>query len=160
MTRLYCEVSDCDRPVAGNSSTKCEPHLKQWQRSGRTKPITEKLTPEARLIETAVAWLDSDAVDDAQYETRRRAVIQAAKNLAKKDMGVAVREALDAARSRGVRLGRPPKVSIERLRELLKRYGSVAKVAEATGVHRTAIYKRVAKTGIALQPRASGPRAK
>ena len=78
---LYCCGPECDRPafrgVTGGQPL-CAAHLKQQQRTGKLTPIAPELTPEARVVEAAIALLDADASDDRGYESRRRALLNAA----------------------------------------------------------------------------------
>ncbi len=113
--QLYCDGpgrdpgTECHLPVAGHGKGKCQAHLKQMQRVGKLSPIAEKLSAEERSLVAHDAWLKAGDSDE-EYEVRRRAALAAAKQLGKKETCEAIRKAMAEARTRGVRLGRPPKV--------------------------------------------------
>jgi DNA invertase Pin-like site-specific DNA recombinase len=159
MTDVYCRGPECDRPAFRGDL--CEAHTKQQQRTGKLTAIAEKLTAEQRAFEAGNAMLEWDG-DDAGFERLRRAYLLACKVLGRKGYLDGVRKGLEAARARGVRLGRPPKVGLEEIRSKLSIVKSVAMVAQLLGVHRRTIERhlRAAKTGISPQqpkrPRKAG----
>ncbi len=157
--RLFCDEPDCERPLAGHGRGKCAAHLKQLQRHGKTVPIVEKMSPEERAIEAGSAMLDADS--DEEYKTKRRSWLIACKALGRTDDAAAaavdieaavrrqrsleVRNGLEGARARGVRLGRPPKVPDERLRELLQVCRTGAALARVLAMNPASINARLAK---------------
>lgn len=140
---LYCDEPDCDRPVAGHGRGKCSTHLKQLQRTGKCAPIAPRLTPEQRAQEAGIAMLEADG--DEEYSRAHRAWISACKALGMKERIEAIRRSLADARGRGVRIGRPPKVSTERVLELVQLLKKPALVAQVLGVHRDTVYWHLAR---------------
>lgn len=137
--RLYCTVPDCDRPVGGHGKDLCSTHMKQVQRTGKTQPIAEKLSAEERVIEAGNAMVQAED-DDEGYEEKRRAFLLASKGLGQKASREAMKLALDSARARGIRLGRPPKVDLKTLRELMK-LRAPQLVARLLGVSERTLYR-------------------
>lgn len=138
--RLYCDVSDCDRPTFRDG--KCATHTKQLQRTGKTQPIAEKVSAVQRCHD---AWdLVLNAGDDnEEYETRLRAAISASKALGRKESLEAIRTGMARAKAKGVRIGRPPKVSDEELLRLLKLFGTQAMVARVLRLARSTVCERL-----------------
>ncbi len=158
MTALYCDVAECDRPVAGHGQDKCSTHLKQMQRHGKTSPINEKLTPEERCIAIGSEMLEADS--DEEFASRRRAFLLACKALGEKaagrmaDLGALanelrqrrsteVKNGLAGARARGVRLGRPQRVSDEELQRLFELLKTGAAVARVLKMHPASVNERL-----------------
>ena len=156
MTDVYCRGPECDRPAFRGEL--CEAHVKQQQRGNKLTPIAEKLSAEQRAFEAGNAMLEWEG-DDSGFERLRRAYILACKVLGRKAYLDAVQKGLEAARARGVRLGRPPKVGLAEIQSKLSIVKSVAMVAQLLGVHRRTIERhlRAAKTGI-LPHAPRGPR--
>ncbi len=171
--RLYCDELDCERPVAGHGSDKCSTHRRQLSRTGKCTPIAEKLTPEERAIAAGTAMLEADS--DEEYATRRRAWLVACKALGAKDerrmlslgdladelrrrRSIEVKNGLSAARSRGVRLGRPA-AQIDRAEfdDLFRVVKSPTALAIVFRVSRATIYRFLKK--VIFETPASGPRA-
>jgi hypothetical protein len=154
---LYCDEPDCDRPVAGHGRGKCSTHLKQLQRTGKTAPIAEKLTPRERVLEAGDAWLNASD-DDDEYDRAERAFILQAKNLGRAAVVEAIKVGLADARARGVRIGRPPKVTDE---ELLHAFtvanGSVTMTARFLRLAISSVYERLLRKGL-LSERRGRPR--
>lgn len=151
--RLYCDVEGCEPPVGGHGRDVCSSHMKQLQRNGRTQPITEKLSLEERAILAGNALVEAGDNED-EYEAARKVFIQACRTLGQRASREVIKEALAAARGRGVRLGRPPKVDMKKLRELMK-LKPPQLVALQLGVSQSTVYRarrslgdRVAKTRI------------
>ena len=137
--RLYCRYPECDEPIAGHGQDVCWTHLKQLQRTGKMKPIAEKLSPEERVILAANELAEADT--DGDYKSARKKVLQAARALAPK-----VREEIMRPR------GRPRVVDPAELDRLLKLYanqsGKVFKIARKLGVHFTTVYNYLKKPGL------------
>jgi DNA invertase Pin-like site-specific DNA recombinase len=147
----HCAVGDCERPTRGGR-TLCEAHEKRKQRGqSLTAELAERLTPKQRLLEACNRWIETDPEDDVAYEANERAVVRAAKAFAPATTGEIIREALAAARARGVRLGRPPELQPEDARRMVKRLGTITLAARALGVDRKTVRAalgRGEKTGI------------
>lgn len=162
--QLFCDGpgeepgEQCDRPVAGHGKGKCPAHLKQLQRRRRCVPIAAKLNPEERAVVAGTAMLEADS--DEEYETRRRAFIAACKALggnsewmgtelgrladeARRRRSLEVKNGLAAARARGARLGRPPKVDAAELERLFERLKSARLVAVALAVSVRTVNRRL-----------------
>lgn len=137
--RLYCEVEGCERPVGGHGKDLCSTHMKQVQRTGKTQPIAEKLSLEERVIMAGNAMVQAED-DNEGYEEKRRAFLLASKGLGQKASRDAMKLALDSARARGIRLGRPPKVDLKALRELMK-LKTPQLVARLLGVSERTLYR-------------------
>lgn len=141
----YCTVSDCERPTREGRS-RCEMHEKRYQRrQPLDAPVAERLNPKERLLEAAHRWVESDAENDAEFQRHERAVIRAARQLAPQASSELIRAAMADARARGVRLGRPPKVSAEQARQLVERLGTVTLAALALGVDRATVRRALAR---------------
>lgn len=149
----YCTAQDCDRATA-EGRTLCWAHWKQMQRTGKTTPITEKLTPADRLELAGKRYWDSDTENDEEFQSNRRAFHQSARQFARVDTEAEVKRALEAqaerrkqalregltrARQRGAALGRPPRLDPREVRKAVKRHGSVLGAAKALGASRTAV---------------------
>ena len=90
-----------------------------------------------------VAMLEADSDDDVAYEQKRQAFLRACRVLGAQARGDAVSAGLRAAAARGVRTGRPPKVTGARVRELVAMGGEPSRVAMALGVHRATVYRHL-----------------
>lgn len=161
----------CGREVGGHGEEVCSTHRKQLQRTGKMVPILEKLTPEERAISAGTAMLEADSDED--YAAHRRAWLTACGDIGAKKTGAELAamkervEALEAslvkvaddmrrqrseevkaglsrARAAGVRLGRPPKVSLAELERLFSLFGSGAMVARAIQQHQATVNARLA----------------
>jgi DNA-binding NarL/FixJ family response regulator len=156
-----------DRPL-------CEAHQKQLQRGGRLTPIAPSLTPEARTLDAleafveerqrsgrhidprslegkalaaGEAWVEASSLDDAEYETRRRAALNAMTALGRKRSVEEIREGLRRAKRNGVKLGRPPKVTPHDIARQLRRTKKVADVAKALGVSERTVQRHKRRRG-------------
>jgi hypothetical protein len=155
----YCAAGECERPTR-EGRTYCDAHEKRHQRGqSLSAPLAERLTPKERVLEAGRRWLESDAEDDAEYERNERAFLRAARQLAPQCHAELVRAGLVAARARGVRLGRPPKVAPEQARTMLERLGQVRLAALALGVSEPALRRALGRTKTSLSFVASAGRA-
>lgn len=149
----YCTVAECESPTR-QGRIRCDFHEKRHQRGQTlTAPKQERLSPKDRLLEAAFRLAESDSENDAEYERNARALLRAARRLAPQASGEVVRRGMAEARTRGVRLGRPPEVTAEQAAEAVRTMGSIAAAARALGASRPAIYRalgRVTKGGISL----------
>ncbi len=167
--RLYCDEPECDREVAGHGRDKCSTHLKQLQRTGKTTPIAEKVSPKEHMINLLDRWANADG--DEEHDAAERAVVQHVKvwgrkslkpedvaEFVKQALSEAARRRLAAARARGVRLGRPTiEVDPAEVFRLLAHFQSPADVAVVLKVSRATLYRILKRSGFET-PRASGPR--
>ena len=151
MSGESCAASECERPTWGHGDY-CATHTKQIQRTGHTQPIAEKLTPEQRLLEACQSWVDSDPMDDAQYDARLRSLHRAAEAFTRKRDREKVRRAIASAKAGGARLGRPQKVTTTEVRRLFAQLKTGLEVAKALGVHPSTAGRHLA--------RPTGPRPK
>lgn len=145
MSNAYCSAPECERETS-EGRTYCDAHWKQLQRGKKLKPIAEPLTTKQRLLEAACRWIETDPEDDQAYDANERAVTQLARQMGRTGHADAVREGMTKARSRGVRLGRPPKVAdkTELVLRLVRKVG-VTMAAEVLSVSRQAIWRMLRK---------------
>jgi len=86
----YCRIADCEDPNNPGFPRPsfrdgvCSSHTKQLQRTGKTSPIAEQLSPTEKLLDAAARWVETDAEDDEAFERNRRAVVTAAFGLVAK----------------------------------------------------------------------------
>lgn len=149
MADTYCTVGECEEPTR-QGRARCEFHEKRYQRGqSLTAPKAERLSASARLLEAAIRLADAEG--DADYDKAARDILRAARQAAPAAHGALVRLGLEAARKRGVRLGRPPALTAQEAMALLKQHGTLVRAAAARGVSRWAIWRalgRVAETTI------------
>ena len=147
--QLYCDEPDCDREVAGHGRGKCFTHLKQLQRTGRTSPIAERVSLRERLINAYAAHAEAEG--EEEYDRTWHRFIDLAKRITgdkskvTRKSSAAIRHALARARAEGKRLGRPPKVTTERVLELVSLLRRPRLVAAVLGVHRDTVYAHLAR---------------
>lgn len=162
--QLFCDGpgeqpgDECGRPVSGHGKGKCQTHLKQLQRTGKMTPIAEKISLEERAVNAGTAMLEADTDDD--YAAKRRSYLVACKALGASDRMISlsdladelrrrrsleVLKGLSAARARGARLGRPPRVSDEELRRLFELLKTGRAVARVLNMHWTTVNARLAR---------------
>lgn len=161
----YCEGpghdgNPCGRPAfrgVMEDRPLCEAHQKQQQRTGRLTPITQTLSLEARALEAATAWIEASSTDDDEYESRRRAALNACAALGRKLNNEAIREAIARSRRRGVEWGRPSKLELDALVTALRKAKKVADVARQLGVSESTIYRQASANRLKL-PRRSRKR--
>ncbi len=162
VTLAYCDVAGCDdpknpgfaRPAFRNG--KCSTHMKQLQRTGKTAPIAEKLSEEERAIDHGTKMLEADS--DADYEKHRRAFLASARALGDRERVEALKKAMAAARARGKRIGRPPKVSTDRVLQLVRILGKASLVAQVLEVDRRTVYRHLASAAHVTKSRVSSQR--
>jgi hypothetical protein len=157
----YCSGPECDRPVFRLGL--CEGHCKQRQRQKPLAPLAEKLTPRQRFYEAITAWAECDSGDDEAYAEAERSVEYAARQaFGKKNAGEAIRKGMAAARARGVRVGRPPKLAQKEAQALVLKTGSFRAAAKKLGVHWITVWRAIRRAAVAqsdlLQSPPSGPR--
>lgn len=149
-TPAYCDVPGCQDPLDPDfprpafRNGKCSTHMKQLQRTGKTAPIAEKLNDEERAIEHGTKMLQAGDNDD-EYERHRRAWLQACRALGDKERVESLRKAMAAARARGARIGRPPKVETKRVVKLVRLLGKASLVAEVLGVTKMTVYRHLSR---------------
>lgn len=166
---LYCSGPECDRPAFRGSTMDrplCEAHTKQMQRVGRLSVIKPELSPQARVLEAAEAWVEVSSIDDDEYESRRRAVINTATALGIKEILAKHKipsveliaqfakaynntiRGMRRAKRAGVHVGRTATVSDAELRRLYRKLGSAPEVARALDMAQSGIYRRLHKLGL------------
>lgn len=154
----YCDEPYCEDPknpgfpCVAFRNGKCSTHVKQLQRTGKTKPIAERRTLEERAIDAGSAMLEAD--DDREYTACRRAFLQACRALGESvdteaesaaRRGAIIKEAMARARARGVHVGRPPRATDADIERLYAELKSVEKVGQAVSLTARAIYYRLKK---------------
>ncbi len=155
----------------GTGTPKCESHLRQLGRTGKMTPIAEKLSPEERAVVAGTAMLEADSEED--YKAHRRTWLSACAALGgkagpelanlkakvtaleqelsklademRRQRSEEVKAGLSAARAKGVRLGRPPKVSLAELERLFSLLGSGVAVARVLRMHQATVNDRLSK---------------
>lgn len=149
----YCTVAECEESTR-QGRIRCDFHEKRHQRGQPlTAPKAERLSPKGRLLEAAICLADADSEDDVEYQRRERALLLAARQLASHVPGEVVRQGMDAARRRGVHVGRPRAMTPEQARALVARMGSTALAAKAGKVSASTVrraLRRGAKGGLLL----------
>lgn len=138
METAYCSVLDCDEVAYRDCDGRplCNTHRMQLKRGQRVGPVKERgLTAVERALDAAGA-LAGAPDDDAEYERRRRRLLAACADLGRQQVGRLITEGQQAARRRGVRLGRPPQVRADQVRSAVKRAGGVQAAARQLGVSR------------------------
>ena len=149
----YCDVPDCNDPENPGfarlafRSGKCSTHMKQLQRTGKTTTIAEKISDEERAIEAGTLMLQAEAEGEENYQKHRRAFLAAARALGAAERIRAMREAQERAAARGVRIGRPPKVSTETVVEYVRLFGNSTLVAKALRIDRVTVYRHLRRAG-------------
>jgi hypothetical protein len=153
----YCTAAECEEP-SRQGRAYCEHHEKRHQRGqSLTAPKAERLSPKEALLVAAQRWVDTDSEDDAEYQRRERAVLRAALRSAPHVTGESVRQGMAEAQQRGVRLGRPPVVTAEQAKEMVRRLGTAALAARALDVSESAVrraLRRRSKPTISTVPTA------
>jgi hypothetical protein len=146
--QLYCDVPDCDdpsnpgfaRPSFRNG--KCSSHMKQLQRTGETKPITEKLPLTERLVEVYSLYAEADSDEDAARH--RRQFMALTKQVGRHEFGEAIREALRRRKAAGKPIGRPPRVPLEELVRIYELLKSVSATARVVRLAKSTVSERLA----------------
>lgn len=138
MTTSYCEAPECERETR-EGRTYCEAHEKRRQRgqplSGEIQP---RLSPRERLHEAAYRFADASSEDDEEWRRADRALMSVARSVGARLHGPSIAEGIRRARERGVRIGRPRAVPLERIRETVEQLGAVG-AARALGIHRATV---------------------
>lgn len=138
---MYCEAPDCDRPAFRLGL--CEAHCKRKQRGKPlAEPIAEQLSPKRRALEASIDLVEAGD-DDREYAKRERAWLAAVRGYGSAARGELISMAMAEAKARGVRIGRPPKVTAAMLRELL----SVSGLARLLQVDRKTIRRALRAHG-------------
>lgn len=143
MSDEYCAAPDCELPV--HRLGYCMAHSQQMHRTGKVGPIAPRLSPAQRLIEQALALADADPLDDEEFERIRRSLLLTAKTYgteaAVRQHGEKLSRALAAAKARGVRLGRPPKVTLEQIQAVTAEFASRKAAAERLRISERTLYR-------------------
>jgi uncharacterized Zn finger protein (UPF0148 family) len=119
-SNAYCTAVECDRETE-EGRIYCPTHYKQVQRTGKTAPIAEKLTPVQRLHEAILALPEISSEDDRAYEIKWRQILNLCRSVGRNEQ---------EPRSRG----RPPKVKLDEVVQLVERLKGIDQVAAHLGV--------------------------
>lgn len=138
MTQLYCDVPGCEDPENPGFARpafragKCSTHMKQLQRTGKTAPIAERLPLNEQLIELYSLYAEADSdEDEVRY---KRQFFAATKQVARREVGEAIREALRRRQERGERIGRMPKAERAAVLEDLLKASEVVGATKAAEI--------------------------
>jgi len=149
----YCTAPECEESTR-QGRRYCEHHEKRLQRcrcpsAARcqclTAPKQERLSPQDRVVEAALSLADADSEDDAEFQRRKRALLLAVRQLAPLAPGELVRQGMEAARRRGVHVGRPHELTPEQAREMVEALGSVPLAALALKVDPRTVRRALAR---------------
>lgn len=141
---LYCRFPECEEPTFGHGDDLCMAHRQQLFRRGKLEPIKETISLEEKALEAASAWVDAGD-DDAKYKLLRDSAIKAFRALGRKELSRAHRDAIAAAKARGVMFGRPPKVTDEQVAETYRKIRSAELAACVLGVHPRTVFRRLSR---------------
>jgi hypothetical protein len=139
----YCEVGECEEETE-EGRRYCPLHTKRHQRGKRgaelSAPKAARLPPAERALELVGQLVEAPAEDDREYDRRRRKALGACKELGLHEVRESIRRGMEAAKAKGVHVGRPRKLAgdEERARTLVKRLG-VTGAAEVLEVHRNTL---------------------
>jgi hypothetical protein len=147
----FCRGPGCERETR-EGRTYCDGHQKQAQRGKKITPLKQRLSPEDRMLEAAIALADADPADDAAYELALREVVAAGKGLGRKATGDAIRRGMAAARARGVRPGPRLKLAGQEqvAQRLVQQVGPVG-AARALGVSYRALMRAIGRSQASQQ---------
>lgn len=139
-----CAAPDCYRTTRHGEY--CETHQKRLQRGAAlAPPIASRSTPWETLTEAAIRYADVEPDDDSEFSRAKDVLRKAASSYSQQAHRKAVEEGRKAARARGVRFGRPPRMlPDEAAREVMK-HGSVRAAARVLGMHRRNLQRLLAK---------------
>jgi hypothetical protein len=166
--QLYCDVDGCDdpqnpgfaRPAFRNG--KCSSHMKQLQRTGETKPIVERLPLNEQLIDAYSAYAEADSDEDEAVCKRRFFALT--KQVAWREVGRAVSEALRRRQAEGKPVGRALKAEREQVlidfAKAVDAVGDVKMAAEVTArfhrISRRTVFRYLSVTKTSLLSPAPG----
>lgn len=127
-----CSVDGCDKPVGKEGL--CWGHRRRRQRGQvvNTSLRSRPESPMARLCEAAIVYANAEEDDD--FARARDNLRKAASAYGGMSVPELVRRALEEARQRGVRLGRPPKVEPELVAKMVLEVGGLDEVAARLSV--------------------------
>lgn len=109
-------------------------------------PIRQRpKTPFERITECVLAY--ADAEDDDDFAHARDNLRKAAAAYGSSATSELVRDALAKLKAAGVKLGRPRKVTLELVAEVIVREGRVCRAAAVLGVSRWTIRRAIAALG-------------
>lgn len=145
--QLFCDVVDCDDPENPGFARpafrygKCSTHAKQLQRTGKTSAIAEKLPLNEQLIDAYSRYAEADSdEDEARF---KRNFFSLAKKVGQREMGQAIKEAMQRRKAAGKPVGRPPKVDTDEVIRHLRVVGRTDLVARLLGVNRATVYRHL-----------------
>lgn len=137
-TLEYCDVPECDDPKNPGfprpafRSGKCSTHMKQLQRTGKTAQIAERVPLNEQLIDIYGLYAEADSnEDEARY---KRQFLSLTKQVARREVGAAIREALRRRQAAGKPIGRKPKGERELVLATYKEACEVVGAAKAAEI--------------------------
>lgn len=151
---MSCAIEDCDKPAS--KAGMCWGHAKRKARGQTVSgPIKERPKSKSEwLREAALAYADADS-DDEEAFTRAvdslRKAAAAFGSATNERVGELTREALALLKSKGVKLGRPHRVSPEQAEQAIQKYGSVTKAAKRLRINRATLYRALLRKRPFLQ---------
>lgn len=131
-----CGVDGCEREA--RKAGLCWAHAKRRQ-NGQDANVLARPSGVERLTEAALRY--AAAEDDDDFERAKdnlRKAAAAASHAALAELAAAGRR---RARAAGVKFGRPPKVDLEQVRQLLPLVGSARALAERLAVSEATAYR-------------------
>jgi DNA-binding CsgD family transcriptional regulator len=144
----YCSGPECDTPTSEGRNL-CWAHYKQMKRHGRLTVIKPTLTPMDRFFDACERWVNASSEDDREYEAARRGAIQVARQvIGNHGHSVAVKDGLTKARARGVRLGRPPRLTAAEAERLVRELGGTRSAARRLGISRTTVLAALRRNAV------------
>jgi hypothetical protein len=156
MGTCYCENPECERPTKEGRKY-CDRCYKRVQRGQPLTAPAPKLSPLERAFEAARTWVESPSDDDEAYERNKRAFISAAKDLGGRVRKDQIRQGMAAARARGVRLGRPPKLmGSEAMAQTLVAHLGIVAAAKAMRVDSKTLRRALRAKATISPPRPEG----
>jgi hypothetical protein len=145
---VTCSVLDCDKPAERNGL--CAGHRKRAQRgstvAGQLADVNR--SPREVLLDACLRYADAD--DDIEYKRASDTLLKAAESFASRRTRERIRAALEAAAARGVKVGRPLKLTVEAVMRVRATVRTQMEAALRLGVHVETIrryYKRYPTKG-------------
>lgn len=145
VTYVTCSIDGCLRPAY--RSGLCDGHDRRRRRGQVVhSPLAEvNLSPSERLASAALTFADADSEDDAAadraWDNLRKTAVTAGRRITEET----IRATLERMKAAGVRLGRPPVVTVESVLAALERHRTRQAAARALGVSRSTVIRVVRK---------------
>lgn len=147
---MNCTIDSCERPAA--RAGLCWAHVKRRQeKRPLDSPLADtqarsgehEMTPLERLEKTALDL--ADAEEDEDYERARERLRKLVDLEGRRKAKMRIQAALDAAKKRGVHVGRPPSVTAEAVLRAIEEFKTKAAAGRALGVSRFVVARAVRK---------------